>query len=120
MLLLKLSELPWYLMSQKNQLEYAQALNRLQNGAVIAMGPFFELNYEIFSDVSNIILQTWGIYVFVITIPIRTDLNYSELLFQHLHYCVIINQCKHSHRHSYTCECDVNIVSYNSKCEYLH
>lgn len=51
MLVVKLQEMPWYLMSIENQLAYAHLLNRLQNGVIIRMGPFAELNYEAFSNV---------------------------------------------------------------------
>lgn len=54
MLVVKLQEMPWYLMSKGNQLAYAHLLNRLQNGADIRMGPFAELNYQTLSDVKTI------------------------------------------------------------------
>lgn len=52
MLVLKLSEIPWYFMSRNNQLDYAHALNRLRNGTTLRMGPFSELNFETFCKVS--------------------------------------------------------------------
>lgn len=51
MLIQKLHEMPWYLMSKKSQLAYAHILNRLQSGIVLQMGPFGELNYETLSNV---------------------------------------------------------------------
>lgn len=51
MLVLKFYGMPWYLMSKQNQLDYAHMLNRLQNGAILRMGPFAELNFETFSKV---------------------------------------------------------------------
>lgn len=53
MLVLKLHEMPWYLMSKSCQLDYAHTLNRLQNGAVLQIGPFGALNYEVFSNVMS-------------------------------------------------------------------
>ncbi|XP_031639326.1 uncharacterized protein LOC116351370 [Contarinia nasturtii] len=50
MLVLKFQKMPWHLMSKENQLRYAHMLNRLQNGAVLRIGPFAELNFETFSD----------------------------------------------------------------------
>lgn len=38
-------------MSTENQLSYAHILNRLQNGAILRIGPFAELNFETFSNV---------------------------------------------------------------------
>lgn len=51
MLLLKLQEMPWYLMSIESQLAYGQLLNRVQHGAALKMGRFAELDFEILSDV---------------------------------------------------------------------
>lgn len=51
MLLLKFNELLWYELSYKNQIAYAHALKRLQNGAVISMGPFDLINFATLSDV---------------------------------------------------------------------
>lgn len=51
MLVLKLHEMSWHLLSRENQLSYI--LNRLQNGAVLQMGSFAELNNETFSTVRN-------------------------------------------------------------------
>lgn len=53
MLLLKFHEMPWYLMSKKNQTTYAYLLNRLQNGIIFRVGPFVELNLETFAIVMN-------------------------------------------------------------------
>lgn len=53
MLVLAFHEMPWFLMSRENQLAYAHLLNRLQNGAVLHMGPFDVLNFETFSNVIN-------------------------------------------------------------------
>lgn len=50
---LKFFRMPWYLMSKENQLSYAHMLNRLQNGAVLRIGPFAELNFETFSKMTN-------------------------------------------------------------------
>lgn len=52
MLVQKLHEMPWYLMSNRSQLAYAHILNRLENGVVLRMGPFGELNLEALSKVS--------------------------------------------------------------------
>lgn len=51
MLIRKLHEMPWYLMSIKSQLDYAHLLNRLQNASVLQMGPFGVLNFENLSKV---------------------------------------------------------------------
>lgn len=45
--------MPWYLMSCKNQLSYVHILNRVQNGAILQIGPFAELNNETFSNARN-------------------------------------------------------------------
>lgn len=45
---------PWFTMSLTNQLAYAHALNQLQNGSVICMGPFYERNFATLSDVGRI------------------------------------------------------------------
>lgn len=52
MLVLKLQQMPWYLMSKKNQLSYAHMLNRLQNGAKLRIGPLGKLDFDKFSDVT--------------------------------------------------------------------
>ena len=56
LLLHQFHELPWYLMTLEQQLDYANMLNRLQNGAILQMGPFAALNLETLSLVSDIIL----------------------------------------------------------------
>ncbi|XP_031627340.1 uncharacterized protein LOC116343436 isoform X2 [Contarinia nasturtii] len=50
MLIDKLQQMPWYLMSPQKQRSYAHVLNRLQNGTILQMGPFGVLNFETFSD----------------------------------------------------------------------
>lgn len=57
LLLLKLHELPWYLMTRQQQLSYGHLLNGLQNGSVLRMGPFAVLNFEILSDVIQFCIQ---------------------------------------------------------------
>lgn len=52
-MLLKFHEMPWYLLSCKQQLSYAHMLNRLQHGAVLQMGPFGVLNFETLSAVMS-------------------------------------------------------------------
>lgn len=42
---------PWYLMPPKHAMLVTHALNRLQNGGIIRMGPFAPLNYETASNV---------------------------------------------------------------------
>lgn len=54
MLLSNFHELPWYLMTKKQQMSYAHSLNRLQNGAVFHMGPFAVLNFVVLSDVISL------------------------------------------------------------------
>lgn len=56
MLQQKFKDMPWYLMSRKNQLVYAHLLNRLQHATIVKMGPFDPLNRETFANVSNVIL----------------------------------------------------------------
>lgn len=51
MLMLEFYQMSWYLMSRENQLNYAHLLNRLQNGAVLQMGPFDVLSFETLSNV---------------------------------------------------------------------
>lgn len=63
-LMLKLQEMPWYMMSIKSQLAYAHLLNRLQNGVVLRMGPFAELSFETLSDVSRNIMNVQPPYSF--------------------------------------------------------
>lgn len=62
--MLKLQEMPWYMMSIKSQLAYAHLLNRLQNGVVLRMGPFAELSFETLSDVSRNIMNVQPPYSF--------------------------------------------------------
>lgn len=59
MLMLKLHDMPWYLMSKSCQLDYAHTLNRLQNGAILEIGPFGALNYETFSNVMQLFNATF-------------------------------------------------------------
>lgn len=51
MLVLEMHEMPWYLLSQKNQKAYGFILQRLQDGAVLRIGPFAELNFATLTDV---------------------------------------------------------------------
>lgn len=44
-------------MSKQNQLGYAHMLNRLQNGAILQIGPFAELNFETFSNVRHFFIR---------------------------------------------------------------
>lgn len=53
MLILKFNAMPWYLMSYQNQLAFAHMLNRLQNGSILRIGPFAELNFETFQKVNK-------------------------------------------------------------------
>lgn len=43
--------MPWYSMPKLYQKDIAHMMNRLQNGAVLTMGPFADLNYETASNV---------------------------------------------------------------------
>lgn len=47
-----LNEIPWYMMSTKEQKDFGHLLFRMQNGLRLTIGPFGELNYEMASDVS--------------------------------------------------------------------
>lgn len=53
MLVLKMHEMKWYLLSKKNQRAYGFMLTRLQNGSVLRIGPFDELNFATLTDVIN-------------------------------------------------------------------
>lgn len=44
-------EMPWYLMPCRYALMAKEAINDLQNGGIIRMGPFAPLNYETASNV---------------------------------------------------------------------
>lgn len=44
--------MPWYLLSVPYQRDVANAINMVQNRAVITIGPFAALNLETASDVS--------------------------------------------------------------------
>lgn len=46
-------EMPWYLMSRKNQLTYAHVLYRLQNGYTLRMGPFGATNFKMLTEVNR-------------------------------------------------------------------
>lgn len=41
----------WYTFSTSSQKDVAYMMNRLQNGAVLTMGPLAEINYETAADV---------------------------------------------------------------------
>lgn len=83
-LVLKLREMPWYLLSKKSQLAYAHLLNRLQNGIVFRMGPFGELNFETLSKV----LWTW---CYCLLSNVRIIVNWSFLRW--LGDCIPISWC---------------------------
>lgn len=52
-LMLKFNDVPWFLMSKKNQIIYAHLLKGLQNSPVIRIGPFDKLNLDTFANVIN-------------------------------------------------------------------
>lgn len=47
-----LYDTPWYLMPPNERKMIQHAMNRMQNGAVVQMGPFSELNFLTASNVS--------------------------------------------------------------------
>lgn len=43
--------MPWYLLPLKHQKTLATAMNRVQNGTTLTIGPFDELNFETATNV---------------------------------------------------------------------
>lgn len=46
-----LNRMPWHLLPLRRQKELINLLHRLQNGTVLTIGPFGELDYEMATDV---------------------------------------------------------------------
>lgn len=80
MLVLKMHEMPWYLLSQKNQKAYEFILKRLQDGAVLRIRPFAELSFATFTDVMNHPYFHFPINFIQITFFQMTKMIYSFLM----------------------------------------
>lgn len=50
----------YYLYPSSSQREISHVMNRLQNGAILTMGPLAEINYVTASNVSELIFFFWN------------------------------------------------------------
>lgn len=70
--------IPWYLLPLSSQKDVIHIIRRLQDGAVLRMGPLAEINFELASNVSSLIVSVYFIINFIVSVD-EDDLQIHKL-----------------------------------------